>query len=125
MMHIFCLGARLVCEHIRTSCFWAAQMMRKIMYKGWSGPMWMCEHISSLMVLNRQASLACAVVLGVALAEVGVCIMHDANHGAGGASARGALGATLDLVRKQGPHSVSLSKCRASLCGKGKARPLP
>ena len=45
-----------------------------------------------------QASLACAVLLGVAMAEVGVSVMHDANHGAGGAGARGVLGATLDMV---------------------------
>lgn len=47
-----------------------------------------------------QASLACAVLLGVAMAEVGVSVMHDANHGAGGAGARGVLGATLDMVHR-------------------------
>ena len=45
-----------------------------------------------------QASLLCAVLLGVAMAEVGVSIMHDANHGAGGAGARGVLSASLDMV---------------------------
>ena len=40
------------------------------------------------------------MLLGVAMAQVGVCIMHDANHGAGGARARSALAATLDLVRR-------------------------
>ena len=41
------------------------------------------------------------MLLGVAMAEVGVSVMHDANHGAGGAGARGVLGATLDMVRRQ------------------------
>ena len=29
-----------------------------------------------------QAALACATLLGVAIAEVGISIQHDANHGA-------------------------------------------
>lgn len=58
-----------------------------------------------------QASLACAVLLGVAMAEVGVSVMHDANHGAGGAGARGVLGATLDMVlRPLHRYSLALIK---------------
>lgn len=48
-----------------------------------------------------QAALAWACLLGLCMGEIGVSIMHDANHGAGlrSRSGRYALGLTLDLVR--------------------------
>ena len=48
-----------------------------------------------------QAAAACACLLGVCMGEIGVSIMHDANHGAGlpWRWGRYALGLTLDLVR--------------------------
>lgn len=47
-----------------------------------------------------QPSLVSAVILGVAMAEVGVSIQHDANHGAFSASGTigSIFGATLDVV---------------------------
>jgi hypothetical protein len=47
-----------------------------------------------------QAALAWACLLGLCMGEIGVSIMHDANHGAGLNSRWGryALGLTLDLV---------------------------
>nr|ADB81956.1 delta 5 desaturase [Lobosphaera incisa]AEU04699.1 fatty acid delta-5-desaturase [Lobosphaera incisa]AID50177.1 delta-5 fatty acid desaturase [Lobosphaera incisa] len=49
---------------------------------------------------SAPASLLSAVLLGICMAEVGVSIMHDANHGAFARNtwASHALGATLDIV---------------------------
>ena len=49
---------------------------------------------------HAQPSLACAVGLGVAMAEVSICIVHDTNHGSGVGCGvlRYALSATLDVL---------------------------
>jgi hypothetical protein len=49
---------------------------------------------------RQQASLVCAALLGAMKAEIGVSIMHDANHGAYSRSTLFAriMGATLDVA---------------------------
>ena len=56
-----------------------------------------------------QLSLASAVVLGFSMAEVGVSIQHDANHGAYLPTTffSRLMGATLDMVSALHPISAS------------------
>ena len=68
-------------------------------------PSWLVGRTAALQTgadsgLRGQLSLLCAVVLGAMKAEVGVSIMHDANHGAYSRSTRFArlMGATLDVA---------------------------
>ena len=51
-------------------------------------------------LLSVQLSALCSVVLGVCMAEVGVSIQHDANHGAYSQDTmlEYLLGTTLDIV---------------------------
>lgn len=59
-----------------------------------------------------QLSLASTVVLGFSMAEVGVSIQHDANHGAYLPTTwfSRLMGATLDMVRAPNPNSASESQ---------------
>ena len=58
------------------------------------------SHASLTVVLSLQLSALSSVLLGTCMAEVGVSIQHDGNHGASGGntSLEYILGATLDIV---------------------------
>jgi hypothetical protein len=68
---------------------------------------WPLTHLISSALL-WQASAACAAVLGASMGLVGVCIVHDVNHGAGlsSAAARYVLGTVVDLVCVLGSPSA-------------------
>ena len=59
-----------------------------------------CNQFTTRCCLCLQLSALCSVVLGVCMAEVGVSIQHDANHGAysRNTSLEYLLGTTLDIV---------------------------
>lgn len=76
------------------SSFWVSATLAQLYALTW--PL----SLQSDASLYLQLSALCSVVLGVCMAEVGVSIQHDANHGAysRNTSLEYLLGTTLDIV---------------------------